>query len=151
MSLNAQHVETWSRWAAAAEDQTRCHSNQTRTKNWMLQFKVHKILIIDWKIVTLSHESWFLLWLSDGSTRIWCKELESMDTSYLVETLQTVSGVMVWGLFSWHTFKSLLSKKDHFNVADYLHMLADNVPPFMTTVQLVATSSRTTHHIKYEK
>ncbi len=32
-SLNAQHVEPWSRWATAAEDHTGCHSCQLRTGN----------------------------------------------------------------------------------------------------------------------
>ncbi len=32
-SLNAQHVEPWSRWATAAEDHTGCRSCQLRTGN----------------------------------------------------------------------------------------------------------------------
>ncbi len=32
-SLNAQHIEPWSRWAPAAEDHTGCRSSQLRTGN----------------------------------------------------------------------------------------------------------------------
>ncbi len=41
---------------------------------------------------------------SDGRVRIWRKEEESMDPSCLVSTVQAADGgVMVWGIFSWHT------------------------------------------------
>ncbi len=33
-SLKAQHIKPWSRWAAAAEQHTGCHSCQLRTGNW---------------------------------------------------------------------------------------------------------------------
>ncbi len=59
--------------------------------------------IEDWKNVAWSDESWFLLRHSDGRIRIWCKEHERMDLSFLVSTVQAAGGVMVWGVFSWHT------------------------------------------------
>ncbi len=57
-----------------------------------------------WKNVVWPDESRFLLRHSDGRVRIWCKEHESMDPSCLVSTVQDGGGgVMVWGIFSWHT------------------------------------------------
>ncbi len=71
-----------------------------------LQFtQTHKHWTIeDWKNVAWSDESWFLLWHSDGRVRICLKVYESMDPSCLVSTVQAGGdGVMVWGIFSWHT------------------------------------------------
>ncbi len=63
--------------------------------------------IENWKNVALSDESRFLLRHSDGMVRIWHKELESMDPSCLVSSVQAGGGgVMVWGIFSWHTLVS---------------------------------------------
>ncbi len=55
-----------------------------------------------------SDESRFLLWHSDGRIRIWHKEHKSMDPSCLVSTVQAGGGVMVWGMFSWHTLGPLV-------------------------------------------
>ncbi len=57
----------------------------------------------DWKNVAWSDESRFLLRHSDSRVRIWCKEHESMDSCFLVSTVRAGGGVMVWGIFSWHT------------------------------------------------
>ncbi len=40
-TLNAQHVEPWSRWATAAEDHTGCRSCQLRTGN--RGYKLHRL------------------------------------------------------------------------------------------------------------
>ncbi len=64
--------------------------------------------IKDWKNVTWSDESRFLLRHSDGRVRIWRKEHKSMDTSWLVSTVQAGGGVMVWGIFYWHTLGPLV-------------------------------------------
>ena len=64
-------------------------------QNWTIE---------DWKNVAWSDESRFLLRHSDGRVRIWRKEHESMDPSCLVSMVQSGGGVMVWGIFSWHTF-----------------------------------------------
>ncbi len=64
-------------------------------QNWTIE---------NWKNVAWSDESRFLLQCSDGRVRIWRKEHESMDPSCLVSTVQAGGGgVMVWGIFSWHT------------------------------------------------
>ncbi len=64
-------------------------------QNWTIE---------DCKNVTWSDESRFLLRHSDGRVRIWRKEHESMNPSCLVSTVQTGGdGVMVWGIFYWHT------------------------------------------------
>jgi len=94
-------------------------------QNWTIE---------DWKNVAWSDESRFLLQHSDGRVRIWRKEHESMDPSCLVLTVQAGGGVMVWGIFSWHTLGSLVPNDYHFNATAYLIIVADHVHPFMTTV-----------------
>ncbi len=95
-------------------------------QNWTIE---------DWKNVAWSDESWFLLQHSDGRVRIWLKEHESMDPSCLVSTVQAGGvGVMVWGIFLWHTLSPLVPIKHCLNATAYLSIVADHVHPFMTTV-----------------
>ncbi len=68
-------------------------------QNWTIE---------DWKNVAWSDESLFLLRHSDDRARIWCKEHESMDPFCLVSTVQAAGGIMVWGIFSWHTLGPLV-------------------------------------------
>ncbi len=110
-------------------------------QNWTIE---------DWINVAWSDDSRFLLQHSDGRVRIWRKEYESMDPSYLVSTVQAGGGgVMVWGIFSWHTLGLLVSIEYRFNSTAYLSIVADHVHPFMTTVypSSDATSSRIIHHV----
>ncbi len=71
---------------------------------------------------------------SDGRVRIWRKAHESMDPSCLVSTVQADGGVMVWGIFSWHTLGPLVPIEHCLNTTAYLSIVADHVHPFMTTV-----------------
>ncbi len=93
-------------------------------QNWTIE---------DWKNVVWSEES-------DATfrcrVRIWHKEHESMDPSCLVSTVQAGGGggVMVWGIFSWHTLGSLVPIEYCLNATAYLSIVADHVHPFMTTV-----------------
>ncbi len=106
--------------------------------------------IEDCKNVAWSDESQFLLRHSDGRVRIWRKAHESMDPSCFVSTVQAGGGdVMVWGIFSWHTFGPLVPIEHRLNTTAYLSIVADHVHPFMTTVYhlLMATSSRIMHHV----
>ncbi len=58
-----------------------------------------------------------------------------MDPSCLVSTVQAGGGgVMVWGIFSWHTLGHSVPIEDRLNATAYLSIVADHVPPFMTTV-----------------
>ncbi len=110
-------------------------------QNWTIE---------DWKNVAWSDESWFLLRHSDGRVRIWCKEHESMDPSCLVSTVQAAGGgVMVWGIFSWHTLGPFVPTEHRLNATSYLSIVADHVHPFMTTVYPSSdvTSSRIKHHV----
>ncbi len=43
-------------------------------------------------------------------------------------------GVMVWGIFSWHTLGPFVPIEHHLNATAYLSIVADHVHPFMTTV-----------------
>ncbi len=93
-------------------------------QNWTME---------DWKNVAWPDESRFLLRYSDGRVRIWRKEHESMDPSCLVSTVQG-GGVMVWGIFSWHTLGPSVLIEHCLNATAYLSIVADHVHPFMTTV-----------------
>ncbi len=95
-------------------------------QNWTIE---------DWKNVAWSDESRFLLRHSDGRVRIWRKVHESIDPSCLVSTVQAAGGgVMVWGIFSWHTLGPLVPIEHHLNTTAYLSIVADHVHPFMSTV-----------------
>ncbi len=100
--------------------------------------------IEDCKNVAWSDESRFLLRHSEFGN-----EHESMDPSCLVSTVQAgVGGVMVWGIFSWHTLGTLVSIEHRLNHS-LLSIVADHVHPFMTTVYhlLMTTSSRIMYHV----
>ncbi len=56
-----------------------------------------------------------------------------MDPSRLVSTVQA-GGVMVWGIFSWHTFGPLVLIEHRLNATVYLSIVADHVHLFMTPV-----------------
>ncbi len=87
-------------------------------QNWTIE---------DWKNVAWSDES--------GRVRIWRKEHESMDPSCLVSMVQTGGGgVMVWGIFYWHTLDPLVPIEHRLNATAYLSIVADHVYLFMTTV-----------------
>lgn len=58
--------------------------------------------------VAWSKKSQFLLWHSDGTVRIWHKQHESKDPTFLVSTVQSGGGVMVRGMFSWHALDPLI-------------------------------------------
>ncbi len=112
-------------------------------QNWTIE---------DWKNIAWSDESWFLLRRSDGRVRIWRKEHESKDPFFLVSTVQAAGGgVMVWGIFSWHTLGPLVPIEHCLNATAYLSIVADHVHPFMTTVYshlLMVTSSSIMHVTK---
>ncbi len=150
-SLNAQHIEPWSKWATAAEDHTGYRSCQLRTGNGgHHSHRLTKIGQEDWKNVAWSDESMFLLRHSDGRVRIWHKDHESMDPSNLVSTVQAGGGgVIVFRTFSWHTLGPLVLIEHRLNATDYLSIVADHVHPFMTAVypSSDATSSRIMHHV----
>ncbi len=95
-------------------------------QNWTIE---------DWKNVAWSDESLFLLRHSDGRVRIWYKEHESMDPSCHVSMVQAGGGgVMVWGIFYWHTLSPLVPIEHCLNATAYLSIVADHVHPFMITV-----------------
>ncbi len=94
-------------------------------QNWTIE---------DWKNVDRTDESRLLLRHSDDRVRIWCKEHESRDPSCLVSTVQAGGGVMVWGIYPWHTLGPLVLIEHRLNGTAYLNIIADHVHPFMTTV-----------------
>ncbi len=58
-----------------------------------------------------------------------------MDPSRLVSTVQAgVGGVMVWGIFYWHTLGPLVPIEYRLNATACLSIVADHVHPFITTV-----------------
>ncbi len=83
-----------------------------------------------------------------------CCDIQMVESEFgvkncLVSTVQAGGGVMVWGIFSWHTFGPLVPIEHHLNTTAYLSIVADHVHPFMTTVYhlLMITSSRIMHHV----
>ncbi len=59
-----------------------------------------------------------------------------MDPSCFVSTVQAGGGgVMLWGIFVWHTLGPLVPIEHRLNATTaYLNIVADHVHPFMTTV-----------------
>ncbi len=76
-----------------------------------------------------------------------------MNPFCLVSTVHAAGGVMVWGIFSWHTLGPLVPIEQRLNATVYLSIVADHVHPFITTVYhlLMATSSRIMHHVTKSK
>ncbi|KAF1376533.1 hypothetical protein PFLUV_G00212470 [Perca fluviatilis] len=83
----------------------------TKNRKMRLQYaQAHQNWTVeDCKNVAWSYESRFLLRHSDGRVRIWRKQNGNMDLSCLVTTERAGGGgVMVWGMFSWHTLGPLV-------------------------------------------
>ncbi len=113
-------------------------------QNWTIE---------DCKNVAWSDYSLFLLQHSDG-VRIWCKEHESMDPSCLVSMVQAAGGgVMVWGIFSWHTFVvSLLFLTDHtLSSVSLLTSLYSSSSHYLTRFTTRAPSGAVSHYMYYSK
>ncbi len=87
-------------------------------QNWTIE---------DWKNFAWSDESRFLLRHSDGRVKIWHKEHESMDPSCLVSMVQAGGGVMVWGIFSWHTLGPSVTIEHRLIVTAYLSTVVDRI------------------------
>jgi len=67
--------------------------------------------------------------------RIWHEQNENMDPSCLVTTVHASGGgVMVWGMFSWHTLGPLVPIGHRLNATAYLSIVSDHVHPFMATM-----------------
>ncbi len=111
--LSAKHKKLRLQWAK-------------ERKHWTLE---------DWKNIAWSDESRFLLFHADGRTRVWRKPHEYMHPSCRVSTLQAGGGgVMVWGVFSWHTLGPLIKVEQCLNATGYLNIIANQVHPFMAAV-----------------
>ncbi len=123
-------------------------STKNRKRRTQLPQTHQNWTIEDWKSVAWSDESDDIQMVR---VRIWRKEHESMDSSCLVSTVQAGGGgVMMWGIFSWHTLGPLVPIEHRLNTTVYLSIVADHVHPFMTTVfpSSDATSSRIMHRHK---
>ncbi len=73
-----------------------------------------------------------------------------MDPYCLVSTVQAGGGgVIVRGIFYWHTLSPLVPIEHRLNTTAYLSIVVDHVHPFMTAVypSSEATSSRIMHHV----
>jgi len=59
-----------------------------------------------------------------------------MDPSCLVTTVQAGGGggVMVWGMFFWHTLGPLVPNGHRLYTTAYLSIVSDHVHPFMATI-----------------
>ncbi len=139
-----------------SEHTTRRTLKQMSAKNRKrrIQFtQAHKNWIIeDWRetlpgLMSLD----FLLRHSDITVRIWCKEHESMDPSCLVSTVQAGGGgVMVSGIFSWHTLDPLSTNwasVKHHSLPEYCFWPCPSLYDY-SVPSSDATSSRIMHHHK---
>jgi len=58
-----------------------------------------------------------------------------MAPSCLVITVQARSvGVMVWGMFSWHTLGPLVPIGHRLNATAYLRIVSDHIQPYTATM-----------------
>jgi len=59
-----------------------------------------------------------------------------MNPSCLVTTVQAAAGggVMVWGMFSWHTSGPLVPIGHRLNATAYLSIVSDHVHPVIATI-----------------
>ncbi len=75
-----------------------------------------------------------------------------MDPSCLVSTVQADGGgVMVWGIFSWHTLGPLVPIEHQLNATAYLSIVANHVHHFMTTVYPSSTGYFQQDNTQYYK
>ncbi|GBO40395.1 hypothetical protein AVEN_242819-1 [Araneus ventricosus] len=89
-----------------------------KRRNWSLE---------DWKKVSWSDESRFLLHHTDGRIRIWRKQYEFRDRPSCQMTPLQAGGVMVWGMISWSALGPLISMDTTMNSTAYLNIIADHV------------------------
>jgi len=79
-----------------------------------------------------------------------------MDPSCLVSTVQAGGGgVMVWGIFSWHTSGPLVPIEHFLNATAYQSIVADHVHSFMSVSHLLmllpagyCTMSESSNHLR---
>ncbi len=91
--------------------------------------------IDDWKTVAWSDDSRFLLQHSDVGSEFGVKNMKAWIHPALTQWFRMDgNGVMVWGIFSWHTLGPLVPIVHCLNATAYLSIVADHVHPFMTTV-----------------
>lgn len=131
------------------------HFCRSRLKEWKAKIAVStgSPKLDSWRQInaTWSDEAQFLLRLIESVFRIWHQELESMNSTCLVSTLQAGGGgVMVWGMCSWYDLGFLIPIKHRLNAAVYV----STVHPFLATIYLsppfinllMAMSSTTPYH-----
>ncbi len=124
-----------------------CDCTWEQSQIWHNDACITKALIgtswFPWATVTEDWKNCCLVWWVSISVaafrcrvRIWRKEHESMDPSCLVSTVQAGGGggVMMRGIFSWHTLDRLVPIEHCLNATAYLSIVAVHVHPFMTTV-----------------
>lgn len=78
----------------------------------------------DWKNISWSDESWFLLRHINSKVRIWHQWQESMDKTCLVLTVQAGGGVM-----EWHTLSLLVPANYCLNATAYLSIVPGSSCP----------------------
>uniref|UniRef100_A0AAY5F1C5 Transposase Tc1-like domain-containing protein n=1 Tax=Electrophorus electricus TaxID=8005 RepID=A0AAY5F1C5_ELEEL len=105
--------------------------NRQRRLQWA---KTHQQWTVDdWKKVVWSDESQFQLHHHNGRARVWRKQHEAMDPSFMVKNVEMDEGcVKIWGMLSWHALGSLIPVDENLEAPAYLNILGDQVHPFMT-------------------
>uniref|UniRef100_A0A8C6ULW3 Uncharacterized protein n=1 Tax=Neogobius melanostomus TaxID=47308 RepID=A0A8C6ULW3_9GOBI len=80
---------------------------------------------------------------------IWRKQNENMDPSCLVTTVQAGGGgVMVWGMFSWHTLGPLVPIGHRLNATDYLSIVSVYI--HSSTLQIILCGKKKITILEFE-
>lgn len=91
-SLNTQHVESWRRWAIAAEDHTRSLLTAKNRKVRLQVAEAHQ----NWTIEEQKNIAWWdELHHSDGWSEFWCKQHDGAHASCLVSKVQAAAGAVM--------------------------------------------------------
>ncbi|GFV34568.1 transposable element Tcb1 transposase [Trichonephila clavipes] len=82
----------------------------------------------EWQQVAFSDESHFMLHRTDGRWHIRRETSEIQHSTVIAGTVQAGGeGIMVWGIFSWHSLVSLIIEEGTMDQYKYVSVLADHM------------------------
>lgn len=100
---------------------------------WALKHQ-NKITDVFKKVVWFC-ESWFFLYHADDIVRIWRKQDEVINSSWLRTTFHAIKNeIIIWVVFNWSTMGSLEWVEAPLNSTTYFNVVANPVLPLMTAM-----------------